>query len=53
MAELNKIKDKYSAGDSVELTVYRDANLQDNIKGEYFTVRLTLCDEQKLENELS
>lgn len=53
MAELNKIKDKYSAGDAVELTVYRDSNFQDNIKGEYFTVRLTLCDEQKLENELS
>ncbi len=52
MAELNKIKDKYSAGDVVELTVYRDSNFYDNAKGEYFTVKLTLCDEQKLENEL-
>ena len=52
MKALDKLKGKYSAGDVVELTVYRDTNFQDNTKGEYFTVKLTLCDEQKLENDI-
>lgn len=50
MAELNKLKDKYKAGDEVELTVYRDDNFYDSKRGEYLKIKITLCDEQKIEN---
>ena len=49
MAELNAIKDKFKAGDTVEITVYRDENYYDDVEGRTLKLKIKLGDEQEIQ----
>lgn len=46
MATLNTEKDKFTAGDKVKITVYRDDNFYDNKQGKTLSLTITLADEK-------